>query len=106
MNDYSFLNFHEATEKFITSKLKLSTASWFRITTPGEIQERRSFHAVEIWKTFNILKRGKSVHDFQKLTTEEIHTQKPLPVEKKKDLVSMMKYLPEEHRPFYRNICA
>ena len=98
MNHYSFPNFHEAAEKFITTnKLKGFNCIFGSVLPrPVKLEVCRSFHVIETWKTFNVLTREKSVHDFQKLMIQEIHTQKPLPVEKK------INYLPEKHR----NICA
>jgi len=108
MDENHFFSFKDIANNFLnTSKLPIFTCSMIKVSslTPEKVYYKKTFSVEEHWKYFDVFKRN--------ATTEQLKNQKliaiPKPTlssEKKKDLLAMIPFLPEEHRNFYKNITS
>jgi len=108
MDENHFFSFKDIANNFLnTTKLPISTCSMIKVSslTPEKVYYKKTFSDEEHWKDFDVFKRN--------ATTEQLKNQKLIPIpkptlssEKKKDLLAMIPFLPEEHRNFYKNITS
>lgn len=52
-----------------------------------------------------MVKKGKTLTDIENVELEQLPANVPLPENKKKDLRTMIPYLDENNRNFYRELC-
>lgn len=108
MDENHFFSFKDIANNFLnTTKLPISTCAMIKVSslTPGKVYYKKTFSDEEHWKDFHVFKRN--------ATTEQLKNRKFIPIpkpslssEKKKDLLAMIPFLPEEHRNFYKNITS
>ncbi|XP_041976930.1 uncharacterized protein LOC121731529 [Aricia agestis] len=96
-----------ADDIIVTKKLNISTASRLlvREDKPGVVHVKENLGDLEPWKEINVLKRGKSISDLKNVELRRLVAKNTISREKKKDLESMIEYLPENYQEFYRNLC-
>jgi hypothetical protein len=95
MDENHFFSFKDIANNFLNAtKLPISTCSKIKVSslTPEKVYYKKTFSDEEHWKGFDVFKRN--------ATTEQLKNQK------KKDLLAMIPFLPEEHRNFYKNITS
>lgn len=108
MDENHFFSFKDIANNLLnTTKLPISTCSMIKVSslTPEKVYYKKTFSDEEHWKDFHVFKRN--------ATTEQLKNQKLIPIpkptlssEKKKDLLAMIPFLPEEHKNFYKNITS
>lgn len=77
-----------------------------REDTPGIVHIKEHFtDRPRTCKEVNVLKRRKSISDFKNMELLELVAKNTINREKKKDLESVIEYLPENFQEFYRNLC-
>lgn len=107
--DGKFLDFDKAATKNInTSKLKISKVSWLCLTKDnhGVIKYKETFNELLGWETCNVFNKGITVEDILSTELEALPDIVPLPENKQKDLRSMVDFVDDQNKDFYRSICA
>jgi len=97
-----------AIEQYITKKsLKITQAIWFKLTadTPKHVNIRKSHNTLRPWTLYQI--RQKNFKD-NTLSIKDLPPAYKSPVdftkEKKKDLLDMCKYMPQQYSDFYTSL--
>lgn len=106
MDDSQFFSFKDIANNFLnTTKLSISTCSMIKVSslTPEKVYYKKTFSDEEHWKDMNVFKRNATTDQLKNQTLIPM-TKPTLSSEKKKDLLTMIPFLPEEHRNFYQNI--
>lgn len=110
MSEEVFFDFHSAADKFIdTRKLQISKVKYIRVRRDDlpYIYVRNSFSDLDVWQRCNILKKGVTLTDLDKIELHAKQTGSALLDAKKADLKSMIPFLKsEDHKNFYRNLTS
>ena len=108
MEASDFFNFKNVADTLLTlNKCNISKCTMLKVSQshPSTIAIKTTYSILEQWKVVNVLKRGKSAIDIQQ-TLLQLKDQPRLSVEKKRDLSTMLPFLPEEHREFYETLIS
>lgn len=110
MGDVKFFDFDTASAKYIvTSKLRITQASWLRVTKtdPGVVSYKQNFNELVGWEKCHVLKKGITVENIKSAELTCLPGVCPLNENKKKDIRTMMEFIDEDNREFFQNIlCA
>lgn len=108
MTEQPFLDFQTAADSLINTKeLNISKLAAIRVTSAnlGYVETKESLSEIMPWKKVRVLKKGKTMEGFGNVSFSTLERGSMLSAEKKRDLKDMIPYLPEEHKPFYMEIC-
>ncbi|KAF6209332.1 hypothetical protein GE061_015079 [Apolygus lucorum] len=92
-----------------TTKLKISTSAWLRITEEslkdGSVLMKTNFASSLNWTTVKVFKSSVTIEHFKDQTLTALGRVNHVTAEKKKDLLSMVPYLKEEkHKEFHQKL--
>lgn len=73
---------------------------------PGVIKYKETFNELLGWETCNVFNKGITVEDILSTELEALPDIVPLPENKQKDLRSMVDFVDDQNKDFYRSICA
>lgn len=107
MGEHAFFDFATpATEMINTTKLKISEASWIRITKDdiAKVFIKKSFSTMEPFQAIRVLKPGYTVRDIISLELNALSEKIELNANKVKDLKTMLPYIDPCNRPFFNSI--
>lgn len=103
-----FFDFDKAASSCIdTKKLGISQISVIKVDQiePGFVSYKKNFNNLCPWEKLYVVKKGKTLTDIENVELEQLPANVPLPENKKKDLRTMIPYLDENNRNFYRELC-
>lgn len=104
-----FFNFDAASRTFINTKaLGISKVTCLRITKdePGYVSYKKSYSELEEWSKCYVFQGGVTVEDIKDMQLLKLDGNLPISEAKKKDLLSMIDFLKEEKKDFYRRLCG
>ncbi|KAG8265899.1 hypothetical protein J6590_083713 [Homalodisca vitripennis] len=101
-----FFDFDKAASSCIDTKKKLgiSQISVIKVDQiePGFVSYKKYFNDLCPWEKLYVVKKGKTITDIENVEFEQLPANVQLPENKKKDLRTMIPYLDENNRNFYR----
>ena len=106
MQEEDFFYFKSAAKSFLnTKKLEIKKVHWIRITkeNPGVISTKKTFNEIEPWSQTKVLRKGVKLEDLKQLP-EHLNPINNMKKEKKDDLKTMIPFLKEENKDFYRKL--
>ena len=104
-----FFDFDATTRMYINTKaLGISKITCVRITKdePGYVSYKKSYSELEVWNKCYFFKEGVTVEDIKNIQLQKLNGNLPISEAKKKDLLSVIDFLKEENKDFYRRLCC
>lgn len=106
MQQNDFKDFTPVEKALIrNTKMKITEGMWMKVTSddPKNVYLRSSHNILRPWSIFQIY--GRKINLASLCNLPEIYTEViPISEEKKKDLIDMCDYLPQEKKQFYQDL--
>jgi len=106
MQQNDFKDFTPVEKSLIrNTKMKITEGMWMKVTSddPTNVYLRSSHNILRSWSIFQIY--GRKINLASLCNLPEIYTEViPISEEKKKDLIDMCDYLPQEKKQFYQDL--